>query len=172
MSTGTSSSTESSSDDDGNETPALDLGNSDATSDGSSSDGDASSTSTFEDLDASSSSEGAGGAQPCCEAAMEPGCADPELEACVCAADDFCCLEQWDAACVDVAKFGNCGAVCAENPIVPEPGECCTPNPQGPGCDDPQVQDCVCAVDPYCCAYTWDDLCVDYVEQHECGVCE
>ena len=103
---------------------------------------------------------------------MQPGCEDPELEACVCAADEFCCAEQWDDACVDVAVFGDCGAVCDDMPIAPEQDDCCVANDAAAGCLDPVVQDCVCATDPYCCAYTWDDVCVDYVEQLDCGVCE
>lgn len=172
MGTSSSSTEESSSGDDEPDTAAFDLGN--GVSYTSSSDttyADESST-LVEDFESSSSGTAGGGAPPCCEVAMQPGCEDPELEACVCAADEFCCAEQWDAACVDVAVFGDCGAVCDDMPIAPDPGECCVANDGAPGCVDPVVQDCVCATDPYCCAYAWDDVCVDYVEQLDCGVCE
>lgn len=41
----------------------------------------------------------------------------------------------------------------------------------GPGCDDPAVQGCVCAIDPFCCETAWDDLCVISVEFYQCGDC-
>ncbi|MDZ4752981.1 MAG: hypothetical protein SGJ11_00610 [Phycisphaerae bacterium] len=39
------------------------------------------------------------------------------------------------------------------------------------GCDAPAVESCVCAVDPFCCAVEWDQLCVDEVESLGCGSC-
>ena len=33
-----------------------------------------------------------------------PGCEDPICSAIVCATDDFCCLEEWDTNCVDIAN--------------------------------------------------------------------
>ncbi|MCH9682807.1 MAG: hypothetical protein K0V04_15330 [Deltaproteobacteria bacterium] len=52
-----------------------------------------------------------------------------------------------DAAC----NF-NAGA-CFDN------STCCAPN-GSPGCSDPGVEACVCAMDPFCCSVEWDGLCV------------
>lgn len=52
---------------------------------------------------------------------------------------------------------------------VGDPG-CCTAN-AGPGCDDPTVQACVCAIDSFCCETAWDDLCADEVASLGCGTC-
>jgi hypothetical protein len=43
----------------------------------------------------------------CCVIGTEPGCQDAEIEACVCAIDDFCCDILWDELCVDEAT--DCG---------------------------------------------------------------
>lgn len=45
----------------------------------------------------------------CCTPMGGPGCPDPELEACVCAFDAFCCETLWDELCADGA-VGYCGA--------------------------------------------------------------
>ncbi|MEM6996514.1 MAG: hypothetical protein AAF721_38780, partial [Myxococcota bacterium] len=43
----------------------------------------------------------------CCEPHEGPGCTGPGIQACVCAADDFCCVEEWDALCIrQVGDFG------------------------------------------------------------------
>jgi len=39
------------------------------------------------------------------------------------------------------------------------------------GCGREDVQACVCADDPYCCASQWDALCVAEVSSFECGSC-
>ncbi|MEQ8850693.1 MAG: hypothetical protein RIB32_02810 [Phycisphaerales bacterium] len=39
------------------------------------------------------------------------------------------------------------------------------------GCIDQAVQDCVCAMDPYCCDVEWDEQCVAQVELFGCGDC-
>ena len=46
----------------------------------------------------------------CCIPSMTPGCgADPSVEQCVCANDDYCCTTAWDDQCVgEVDEFG-CG---------------------------------------------------------------
>jgi len=173
MTSGTSASSESSSGEGDTAMLALDLGDAvETTSEGESSSYDGSSTLSPDDVESSSSGTAGGGVAPCCAADMQPGCEDPELEACVCAADEFCCLDMWDEACVDVAVFGGCGAACEDMPIAPEPGDCCVASEDAAGCIDVEVQDCVCATDPYCCAYAWDDVCVDYVEQLDCGACQ
>jgi len=41
----------------------------------------------------------------------------------------------------------------------------------GPGCNDPVIEACVCAIDPYCCDTAWDEQCVEEVETLLCGDC-
>ena len=47
--------------------------------------------------------------------------------------------------------------------------DCCEPG--AAGCDDPVVEACVCALDPYCCNVEWDAQCVAEVESFSCGSC-
>ncbi|MCX4240117.1 hypothetical protein [Paraliomyxa miuraensis] len=105
-----------------------------------------------------------GGADACCVPSGSPGCPeDPMLEGCVCAIDPFCCDEQWDGQCVEIAN-DDCNAECT--PVGG--GDCCMAN-GSPGCDDMMVQDCVCAIDGYCCDTDWDGICVNEA-QYECMI--
>lgn len=74
----------------------------------------------------------------CC-AEGPPGCDDPDVTACVCAADGFCCSIAWDAACVDEAvACGGCGPECGDGAC--EGGETCALCPADcgacPACGD------------------------------------
>lgn len=117
----------------------------------------------------------------CCEPRTTPGCSDTSLQACVCAADPYCCATAWDQLCVgevETACGGSCappGPSCGDGSCSttedcetcptdcgacpPPPGSCCEPG-AGVGCDEPAVQTCVCAFDPYCCSTMWDSQCV------------
>jgi hypothetical protein len=104
---------------------------------------------------------------PCCAPSTMPGCAaDPEIEACVCAADPFCCDEQWDNLCVSDVQTVGCG----DCGWVSEGGGCCDANGT-PGCDDPDIEACVCPSDPFCCQTSWDSLCVEMVGTYGCAMC-
>lgn len=48
--------------------------------------------------------------------------------------------------------------------------DCCATN-HGPGCNDHEVQACVCEVLPSCCTTNWDDTCLMLVELLDCGDC-
>jgi len=48
---------------------------------------------------------------------------------------------------------------------------CCQEHPE-PGCNAPQVEECVCAFDSFCCDTEWDALCVDIVRSEGCAECE
>ncbi|MGH1340502.1 MAG: hypothetical protein ACRBN8_03040 [Nannocystales bacterium] len=99
----------------------------------------------------------------CCEAREEPGCEVPALQTCVCDVDPACCDDAWDPQCVaDVFLFG-CG-------MCPGTASCCVADGT-PGCADPDVQQCVCAENPSCCAEAWDFQCVQAVESMGCGTC-
>ncbi len=104
-----------------------------------------------------------GGEGPCCEAHAGPGCDDPEVSSCVCADDPACCDSEWDVQCVDEVELFGCG-LCGG-------GDSCCEVHDTPGCVDADVEACVCAEDPFCCADGWDDLCVEEVTSLGCGVC-
>jgi hypothetical protein len=53
-----------------------------------------------------------------------------------------------------------------------ELGNCCAPDGMAAGCEVPEVQDCVCEADPYCCEELWDENCAAEVNSLGCGECE
>jgi hypothetical protein len=49
-------------------------------------------------------------------------------------------------------------------------GDCC--DVQGtPECSNATISECVCAMDDFCCADSWDQTCVDNVGMFGCGTC-
>lgn len=102
----------------------------------------------------------------CCVPSPEPGCLDPEIESCVCALDSFCCDTAWDQQCTALVSEGGCG-MCT---YPTGTGDCCTENGTI-GCEDADVQDCVCVGDPFCCTIEWDGICVIEVDEFMCGAC-
>lgn len=99
----------------------------------------------------------------CCDARDMPGCEVPSLEACVCDADPVCCNEAWDPQCVADVYLLGCG-------LCPGASNCCVAD-GAPGCTEPDIQQCVCAEHPDCCAEAWDFACVQAVEALGCGTC-
>lgn len=111
------------------------------------------------------SASGETGGASCCAAQDEPGCGDAGVEACVCAADPFCCEQAWDGQCAGEVEGLGCGA-CGFMPEL-----CCEPQ-RGPGCAaDPGVAACVCASEPACCTDAWSGMCVGLIEKLGCGTC-
>lgn len=103
----------------------------------------------------------------CCEPSAEPGCpADTEIETCVCATDSFCCASEWDNVCVNEVQTLSCG----ECGWTSDDPDCCVASGT-PGCDDPEIEACVCGGDAFCCQSSWDDVCVENVEAYNCGSC-
>lgn len=49
-------------------------------------------------------------------------------------------------------------------------GPCCQPTGE-PGCAQPEIAECVCENDPFCCRSAWDDICVQSIEDFGCGTC-
>jgi hypothetical protein len=46
--------------------------------------------------------------------------------------------------------------------------DCC--EEQGvPGCLDPEVQECVCLIDPFCCIFLYDQSCAN-IAVSSCGI--
>ena len=102
------------------------------------------------------------GQSSCCEASVVPGCADPDVEACVCDQAYWCCEEGFDEYCVEIA-FTECSAQCELGD-----GDCCEAS-EGPGCNDVEVQSCICQLDYACCTEAYDEFCVEEA-MAECGL--
>ena len=86
-----------------------------------------------------------------------PGCNDLDCCTQVCLFDDFCCIVAWDQACKNAAE-----ALCTTNPSCGDVGKgSCFVRHDTPGCDDAGCCEAVCAVDPNCCAFKWDQQCAD-----------
>ncbi|MHC5111177.1 MAG: pullulanase X25 domain-containing protein [Planctomycetota bacterium] len=116
----------------------------------------------------------------CCETGHGTGCNDPDIEACVCAEDPFCCDSEWDDICVENVVSLGCGRCnsedCNNNDIPDEcdlqpPSHNCCETGHGPGCSDPVIEPCICGTDPFCCELEWDSICVANVESLGCGTC-
>ncbi len=92
----------------------------------------------------------------------------------ICAADSFCCATSWDSICVGEVK-SICGQTCGAPPPPPPP-----PPPTDGGtntCSHPLctvgsklTKTCdpcatkICAADSFCCATSWDSICVGEVK--------
>ena len=126
----------------------------------------------------------------CCAANGTIGCQEPDIQACVCEMDPYCCNVQWDAICANEAE-DDCGADCGVEPGCGDglcdadlgencfacsqdcgqcTGDCCEGN-NSPGCQDPDITDCVCSKEPACCQDVWYDKCAVLVEDFGCGEC-
>ena len=92
----------------------------------------------------------------CCETTSEPGCSIPEVNSCVCETDPLCCMQSYDELCITEAQ-AECGLVCE---MPPPSSDCCSVS-QDPGCTDPDIQQCVCDLDPVCCMGPYDNNCVN-----------
>ncbi len=102
----------------------------------------------------------------CCEwESGHPGCDDPGVTEAVCAADPVCCETGWDLLCIAQMQqlFGEDACFAGVN--LTDPG-CCT---DGSTCGVPEVTECVCAADPFCCEVEWNEFCVQAVE--DCEFC-
>lgn len=110
----------------------------------------------------------------CCAANGTPGCDNKPVEQCVCDSDEWCCEAEWDSACaalIDQLGCGHCNP--DDDPPPPPPGgtgSCCSEH-ETPGCEDPGVEACVCAIEPFCCDSRWSAACLAVMEVHGCGEC-
>jgi hypothetical protein len=83
-----------------------------------------------------------------------PGCDSASCCNKVCLVDPFCCLDSWDATCVDEANsmcFLTCGIGAGG----------CHAAHTTPGCNADACCQAVCTEDPFCCDTNWDQTCVD-----------
>ncbi|WP_437971699.1 hypothetical protein WMF04_21380 [Sorangium sp. So ce260] len=117
--------------------------------------------------DCSSCSQDCGSCPTCEHEVCDPGAAlDPACDPCaqaVCAADPYCCNNEWDRMCVEAAEQ-TCGVVCQDSCAH----DLCSPG----GALDSQCDPCVsavCAADPYCCNNSWDRSCVEQAV-NTCGL--
>ena len=97
----------------------------------------------------------------CCIVHATPSCEDGGCAAAVCQVDLYCCDEQWDPSCTDLA-FDLCPGICSA-------GSCCESHPFV-GCDDAACQALICPADPFCCDTQWDGICAGTAES-QCPVC-
>ena len=97
------------------------------------------------------------GTEPCYFVHASAGCSNADCCGIVCNLDPFCCNTSWDSVCVNEA-LTNCGT-CGQ----PTAGSCLATHP-GNGCNNSSCCGSVCALDPFCCDASWDDLCVNEAE--------
>jgi hypothetical protein len=110
---------------------------------------------------------GGGTGHDCCTAG-DAGCDDATVQACVCAADSFCCETSWDATCVTKVGSQLCASACDPDD---SDGACCEAHPDDTGCEVNAVETCVCAMDEVCCSQGWDQTCVNEIAEFDCGSC-
>jgi|GEM_PF-1972505 len=96
-------------------------------------------------------------------------CADPD-----CVNDPACIVPPTEIDCTDGVDNDQDGDTdCADADCTFDAscdagdGDCCTANGT-PGCVDEPGEDCVCAIDSFCCNNTWDGLCAA-AYQNQCG---
>jgi hypothetical protein len=104
-----------------------------------------------------------GAESDCCSASSAPGCTDQAVHDCVCATDFACCSSGFDDVCVAQA-IAECGAQCT---LPPPESDCCSAS-SAPGCTVPEVQACVCGIDPFCCTAGFDENCAALADS-QCG---
>ena len=73
---------------------------------------------SFAELDGTTAPpDGAPAVLGCCVAHHSPGCEAPDVQACVCEADDYCCDQVWDQGCVNAVIDGGCGTCVGLKPV-------------------------------------------------------
>ena len=82
-----------------------------------------------------------------------------------CPADCGACPFCGDGSCNGSENCSTCAADCGACS-----GDCCAEH-KSPGCADPVVTQCVCAVVPECCTSTWGPKCVEVIPLKACGAC-
>ena len=109
--------------------------------------------------DAAASDAGEAGAPPsndCCSTSLTGGCTDVTVAACVCEGDPFCCSTEYDTSCVTEA-ISRCGLDCDDRAAT---SDCCSTS-DVPGCTVPDVEACICDIDPVCCVFRFDQNCIN-----------
>lgn len=90
---------------------------------------------------------------PCCVPHPDPACTGVALVPGFCLAHAECCLVEWTPTCVHDYNLetAECGLETCAAPHI------------SPGCDDPDLMECVCAEEGQvqCCTEAWDAACVE-----------
>lgn len=90
------------------------------------------------------------GSGNCCVSNGTPGCNDFDCCELICFIDSFCCDDEWDRDCADLA-IGFCDpGTCSGVGGCPGSGDCCESNGT-PGCNDESCCELVCTQDAFCC---------------------
>jgi hypothetical protein len=92
----------------------------------------------------------------CLETHPTPFCNDPSCCEAVCRFDPFCCTGRWDFTCVGSAQI-----TCTGGSGLPISGNCLSAHPDLRGCRDAACSEAVCAVDPACCEFGWEEACAE-----------
>ena len=109
---------------------------------------------------------GGGDVGNCCEERSETGCSVAEIEEAVCDDDAFCCDVEWNRFCVEKVET-VAGRSCE---ATVDAGNCCEAR-NDTGCENAEVEECVCGEDSFCCDVEWNAFCVEGVEELGCGTC-
>ncbi len=113
------------------------------------------------------------GYESCINCPEDCGCDDPS----VCFQNSCCAPWCGGMNCGDDGCGGVCGS-CDEASICeggvclqPDTGPGCVVTEGVPGCDGCECEECVCALDAWCCTNQWDTVCVGECTK-ECGACQ
>ncbi len=112
----------------------------------------------------------------CCIPNGTPKCDDADCCDSVCADDAFCCEQDWDLTCANMAlEDEECNAEPTDPCPLPQcgdpgTGDCCFANGT-PSCDDQTCCDLVCNDDPVCCDVAWDLICAQEAADN-CDICD
>ena len=99
--------------------------------------------------------------RPCSLASFLPACENQTCCETVCAYDPTCCSRAWDETCA-----ANANISCNAPSGCPGAGSPLVVHAQN-GCSDPECCSAVCAVDPICCTFGWNERCVSIAK----GIC-
>ncbi len=116
---------------------------------------------------------GGGGGSGTCDhdVCTEGGPLDPSCGTCaaaVCNADSFCCNNTWDGMCVAQVE-DQCAGGCSGGGGDTCHDQCEVGVAMAPSCNG--CVSAICAIDPFCCQSSWDDLCVGLVANTCDGEC-
>lgn len=125
----------------------------------------------------------------CCDGGWDESCADTAAALCpdVCSScgnnlidDPAEACDQYDLAGKDCVGMGFTGGVLActddcsfdtSGCVQQMGGDCCVPRP-GLGCEVPQIEACVCALDDLCCESEWSAECAALAFDNCNAICE
>ena len=145
--------------------PGTDTTDGTATTDGTDTTDTGHGSDTDPTTDTTETSETGDPVNACCEPQGGAGCPDPEIEACVCAEDPFCCDDTWDETCANEVN-----TLCGLGELICPVLDCCVAH-DSPGCVTTEVEECVCLDAPECCDGPWTEDCVLKVDELACGLC-